>query len=294
MKKGPAFLVLLCLSLTLVPSLFAQQASPTPPPRVLQIFREEVKPGKTAAHEKVEVGWPRAFAKANWPTHYTAMVSITGPNEAWYATGYESFETWEKDQKNIEGNAALQSELDQLSGQDGELLSNTRSIVATYREDLSHRPGFSLPLTRYFSVTIVRVRPGHNPDFEEARKIVKGAHEKAGLKDNHSVWQVVSGMPNGTFLIITPMRSLAEMDAAPQVHGTEYQNAIGDDGRRKLRELASSGTISSDNTVFAVNPKMSYVAKETVAADPGFWNPKPATKVVPIAKKAGEKVPAKP
>jgi hypothetical protein len=37
--------------------------------KVLQIFREQVKPGKGAAHETVEAGWPKAFAKAKWPTH---------------------------------------------------------------------------------------------------------------------------------------------------------------------------------------------------------------------------------
>ena len=231
MKKGPAFLMFLCFSLLLVTPLVAQQGAPTPPPKVLQIFREEVKPGKGAAHEKVEAGWPRAFAKANSPTHYTAMVSISGPSEAWFAAGFESFAAWEKDQKFNEGNAALQAELNQLSAKDGELLSNLRSIVATYREDLSHRPGFSFPLTRYFSMTIVRIRPGHNLDFEESRKISKAAHEKAGVKDNHSVWQVVSGMPNGTFLIITPMRSLAEMDATVQVHGKDFQYAVGDESR---------------------------------------------------------------
>ncbi|MEO7136682.1 MAG: hypothetical protein ABI037_03100 [Gemmatimonadales bacterium] len=47
-------------------------------PKVLLIFREQVKPGKDSAHEKVEAGWPRAFAKAKWPTNYLAMTTMTG------------------------------------------------------------------------------------------------------------------------------------------------------------------------------------------------------------------------
>ena len=61
-----------------------------------------------------------------------------------------------------------------------------------------------------------------------------------------------------------------------------------------MRELANSGTLSSENMVFAVNPKMSYPSKETIAADPAFWNPKPAMKAAAAAKKAADKTPAKP
>jgi hypothetical protein len=55
----------------------AQPAAAPAPPKIIQIFREEVKPGKTAAHAKIEVGWPRAFAKAKWPVYYMAVTSVT-------------------------------------------------------------------------------------------------------------------------------------------------------------------------------------------------------------------------
>jgi len=284
MKRALMCLIAAAIVFAIAAPLAAQETAPTPPPKILQIFREEVKPGHGPAHAKTEAGWPRAFAKAKWPTNYIAMTTITGPTEAWFVTGYESYEAWEKDTQNIEKNAVLQAELDALSGQDGDHLSGVRSVALTYREDLSHRPGVSIPLQRYLSVTIVRIRPGHNADFEDARKIVKAAHEKAGVKDNHSVWQVTSGMPNGTFLVMTPMRSLAEADAGPQVHGQAYRDAVGDEGRKKLSELAASGTISSETMIFAFAPKISYPSKEYIAADPDFWAPKPAAK--PAAKKA--------
>ena len=66
----------------------AQEAAPSQaPPKVLQIFVESVKPGKGSAHEKVEPGWPAAFRKAKWPTHYLAMTSMSGPGEAWFLSG---------------------------------------------------------------------------------------------------------------------------------------------------------------------------------------------------------------
>lgn len=259
-------------------------AQSTPAPNILQIFREEVKVGHGAAHAKTEAGWPRAFTKANWPTHYVALTTVTGPSEAWFITGFESLAAWEKDTQATEATPALQAELDRLSAEDAQHINNGRTIVARYRADLSHRPGVNLPAMRYFSVTTVRVRPGRNADFEASRKISVEAHKAAGVMDNHSVFQVMSGMPIGTFLIITPMKSMAEIDAGPQVHGQTYQDAVGDEGRKKLSELATSGTISAETTYFRVSPGMSYPSPEYVAADPGFWKPKPVRMAAPAKK----------
>ena len=53
-------------------------AATTPPPKVMQIIREFVKPGKAgAAHEKGESAFVQAFARAKWPTHYFAATSVT-------------------------------------------------------------------------------------------------------------------------------------------------------------------------------------------------------------------------
>src|SRR5713226_7208291 len=82
-KRGVFLFVAACLLLSATSLALAQEQAPSGPPKVLQIFREEVKPGKAPAHEKVEAGWPRAFANASSPTHYIAMVSVTGPSEAW-------------------------------------------------------------------------------------------------------------------------------------------------------------------------------------------------------------------
>jgi hypothetical protein len=66
------------------------------------VFREEVKPAKAAAHEKHEAAWPAAFAKANYSSHYVALTSVTGPNEAWFVEGQDSFAAIEKADKEID------------------------------------------------------------------------------------------------------------------------------------------------------------------------------------------------
>jgi hypothetical protein len=271
-------------------SLLAQAPPASGPPKVLQIFREEVKPGKIVAHEKWETGWPRAFAKAGWTTYYLGITSVSGPNEAWFLTGYDSFAAWEKDRANLDNTAALKAEDDRLSQGDGEFLSGARSIVAALREDLSSKTSIKLGTMRYFRIVTYRVRPGHETDFADAAKIVRDAYEKAKVDVPWAAYQIVSGMPGPTFLVFLPMKSLEEIDAA-QARSKTIQEAEGEENAKKLQKLASDGFLSSESNLFAFNPKMSYIAPETASADPAFWTPKPAA--APAAKEKAKK-PAKP
>jgi hypothetical protein len=256
---------------------------------VLVIFREEVKPGRGPAHEKVEAAWARAFSKGKYPAHYIAMTSVSGPNQAWFVEGHDSLASTEQAEQFIEKNAALKAEVDQIQQQDGELLDRSGGIVAAYREELGYRTtGVNIGQMRYFYVTTVRVRPGHQDDFVEWNKIIKAAHEKANVPEHWAVFQVTLGMPAGTYLIIQPLKSLTEVDAFAQTHGKAFQDAIGDEGRKKLRELASASILSSETNIFAFSPKMSYVSKETASADPDFWTPKPVAKTAAAKKEAGK------
>jgi hypothetical protein len=289
MKKFYAYLAL-CLSILFVSVAVAQDLAPTPPPKMIQIYREEMKSGKAGAHQRTEAAFVRTAAKFNGTSHYVALTTLTGPEEAWFITRYDSYAEFGKDQAFEDAHPAMRAELNADDEADGALRNSSRSIFATYRADLSYRPGVNIPSQHFDSITIVRVRPGHVTDFEAARKIIKDAHEKTALKFNYSVYQVNSGMPAGTFLIITPYKTLADIDAAGDIHGQAYRDAVGDDGRRKLNELSNSGTISSETMIFAVDPKMSYPAKDWIASDPGFWNPKPAMSSAP-AKKPAAKAP---
>jgi hypothetical protein len=56
--------------------VFSQEAPAGPPP-VLQIQREVIKEGKTAAHEKTEAEFVRAFRKAKFPGHYLAITTMS-------------------------------------------------------------------------------------------------------------------------------------------------------------------------------------------------------------------------
>jgi hypothetical protein len=272
--------VVLCLASA--PAAGQEAASMKSPPKVMQIFVESVKPGKGVAHTKVEAGWPAAFRKANWPTHYLAMTSVTGPAEAWFMSGYDSFEAVTTDQQNIDQNATLTRELERLSQLDGDLLSGTRGVIASYRPDLSYRMDeVDLAPMRYVALTIVTLKPGYDSAYADIRKLVNTGHQKAGFEEHWAVYQVASGMPGPAYLLMIPMKSFQEMDAAEVNHGKLYQDALGEAGRQQLREFARTAIVSSDSRIFAFSPKMSYPSDEMVARDPKFWAPKPVTAAKP-------------
>jgi hypothetical protein len=285
MKKislSSAFLV----SLVALPLCAAETPVPPGPPKVLQIFREEVKTGKAPAHVKVEKGFVAAFARANWPTHYIAMTTVTGPSEAWFLTGYPSFAAWEQDRHNTDKNAALIADLDRLVEKDGELLTNGRSLVAILREDLSAGGPVDIAKMRYFRLLTFRVRPGHENDFQDAAKIVKSAYEKAKIDVPWAVYQISGGMPGPTFMVFLPMKSMSEIDTALTRAGT-IREAEGPENEKALAKMSSDGYATVESNIFAFSPAMSYPSKEFVARDPEFWTPKPEAKAAAPAKKAG-------
>jgi hypothetical protein len=290
MKRFLILILAMGVVLGAADSLLAQEKAPMGPPKVLQIFREEVKYGRGSAHEKNEAAYVAAFKRAKWPTTYLAIASATGPGEAWFLTGYDSFEAWEKDSKAAEKATALQAELTQLGEKDAEYVSNGRSIVAVYRPDLSYHPGINVGTYRYFEVETVRVRLGFGNTFTEMEKLAVAAHEKANIDEHWACFEVAEGMPAGTFLFFTPMKSLKEADSD---HGQAVRAAMGEEAVARRRQFAREGIALADSNIFAFSPKMSYAPKAWVDADPDFWAPKPKA-AAKAAAAEGEAKPAAP
>jgi len=260
------------------------------PPKILTITREVVKTGKSAAHEKWEQGFPKAYAKAKWPTHYLAMTAITGENRVLFMSAYDSMAAWEADALAQNRNAELSATNETLGTKDGEFLTESKTAVFKFMPELSYQPEVPLAGVRGFVLEAQVVKLGHGRHYEEIRKMVKAAHEKAGVNEHYSVYHVSAGAPSGLYLIFFPMKGLAEIDQSEAAHGQAYKDAVGDEGRNKLTDFAKEGLESSETELFVFSPKMSYVSKEWVDTDPEFWAPKPA----PAAKPAAEKKEAKP
>jgi hypothetical protein len=254
-------------------------------PKVLQIQREFLKPGKAGSiHEVKESAFIDAMSRAKWPTHYIGMTSLSGKSRALFFTSYDSFDAWEKDYAAISKNAALSSSLDRAYSADGELLDSTDTGVFMFQEEMSLRPRPDLGAARYMEISSYHVRPGHNKEWTDAVKLVKAAYEK-GVPDSHwGMFEQVYGGDGGTYLVLTSHKSLSEVDQGFAAD-KQFVAAMGEDGMKKLSELVAACVESSQHQLFAINPHMSYVSDDWIKSSPDFWSVKPASAKPPAPPK---------
>ncbi len=258
------------------------------PPAVLRIFREEIKEGKTAAHEKTEAAFMQAAEKAKYPQHILGLTNITGTSLAVFLEGHATFASI------ADSLAALDTpEFAKLDSDDAALRINQRSLLAAYRADLSFAADkINVPKMRFVSIETVRVREGAGQKYVELARLLVAAAEKSSDNQPVATYQVVSGAPDGTFLLLQPMESLKSLDEEPKRVQALIQAVP--NGPQTVREYYETFA-SNESILFAVDPVMSYVPKEWADASPDFWGRKPAPPVTkapatkPAAKRAAKK-----
>ncbi|MGB7436644.1 MAG: hypothetical protein WBR26_07630 [Candidatus Acidiferrum sp.] len=251
-----------------------EKASSTP--KVLQVTREYVKAGRVGlAHERTESNFVEAFRKANWPTNYIGMTSLSGKSRALFLTFYPTFEAWEKDNAAVAKNAELSSAIDKAEMADGDILDSLDQMVFYFSEDLSLHPKTDLSPMRFFEFTSFQIKPGKDREWREVVKMAKEGYEK-GIPDAH--WGMFSLVYGGTesggeYVAITGRKTLAEVDTG-FAEGKKFEEAIGEEGMKKLDAMFADCVAGTSQTLFAVNPHMSYVSETWIKSDPNFWNPK--------------------
>jgi len=246
---------------------------PTTQPKLLSIWREEVKPGRSAEHARNEAGFPAAYGKARSPDYYLAVTSLTGPNEAWYLTPGASHAAIGESMKREDSDPVLSAELARLSTADAEYISGLRIIQTRARTDLTVGSFPDLNKARFFSITTIRVRPGHEAEFEAAAKAHGAARMRTAPKLGYRVYQVIAGMPTPTFFIIASVESYADFDETTAAQEATVK-AMTTEETAARKKFFTESVISYEANRFKVDPTQSYVSDATRATDPAFWSPK--------------------
>lgn len=297
MVKISPILMGLCLAVTGA-SLVPAQDSPTTEsmPKVLQVSREFIKPGKAGLlHDKTEAAFVAAMGHARLKGHYVALNSLSGKSRALFLTGYPSFEAWEADNKTIDKSASLTAELDHALVNDGELLEGFDQAIATYDDELSYRARPDLSHARYIEVTMFHVRPGHRKEFHELVKLVKEGHDKGGTSAHWATYEVAYGAEDGTYIVLSADKSMSEIDTAFGESKKWIEGLGGQEALDKLDKLFGEAVDLSRNELFAINPRQSYADDAWIKADPDFWKPKSAeASAKPAGKSASTVASAKP
>ena len=291
MKKS--LLVVFVLLVASLP-LLAQEG----PPKVLLIVREEIKPGMMLTHGRHSAEYASIFAKLQTPNERIALIPVAGnENEVIYLNAAQSFAEIEKinqdtDKKMAAVNASMQSQIDRLNKEAPELHSAMRDMLAVYRPEMSFNPGVNISQMRYFSVTTIRIRPGHDAQYlDYVQKLVNVARGKAKVNLHLAVFQIISGAPTGTYLAFRPMKSLSELDEAV---GPKVRAAMSDDQKKDADKAVGEAVMSSEVSTYAFEPHMSFVSDEFAAGDKDFWHPRMETAVKPKPKRRAPKPPPQP
>jgi hypothetical protein len=267
-----------------------QQMQASGPPKVLEIQREFLKPGKAGViHDRSEANFVQAFSHAKWPTHYVAMNSVSGPSRALFLIGYPSYDAWQKDEDATQKDTALSATLERAEESDGDLLTSSDQLVFVYSPELSLNPAHDLANVRFMEVTAFKLRPGHTMDWQNLVKMYKDGIQKAGITDaNWAMYHLEYG-GGDDYTIFSSDRSMADIDAG-MADGKKFREAVGEDGLKKIDEVMASAVISVNSQLFEINPRQSYPPAEWVAKNPGFWKTKPM--MASTAKSAGKAKPA--
>ena len=266
-------LTLTCGAQGLAAAQAQSQGLPTSPPALLTIIREQVKVGRAADHARIESGWPALYGRANSPDYYLAMTSMTGAPEAWYIIPSASHTAYAE---TMGRDAGLQADLDRLARADAEVLEGTRTVQATARTDLSMGAYPDLSKQRFWEISIVRVRPGHEQEFDAAAKAYGAAAQRAAPSTQFRVYQVIAGMLTPAYIIFSSVPNYGGFDQT-MADGMKVMQGANATEMAALDKFSKDATLSWETNRFRLDPRQSYVSREVRASDPAFWGSMPAT-----------------
>jgi hypothetical protein len=137
------------------------------PPKILEIYRDFVKPGREAQFKAVEEDAARICAELSFPHHHLAIESLAGPSEVWWLNGFDSQAEIQQVRDDYARNPALVAALGGIGPRREPLIQSSVDLFATYRADLSLGAPWRIAGTRLFVVTVTpNDPPGGSSVFE--------------------------------------------------------------------------------------------------------------------------------
>jgi hypothetical protein len=251
-----------------------------PLPNLVLIVHQQILPGKSAEHQKMEASKARICDRLDIPSYWIGLEALTGQPEALFFDPLESFDEMGQSGVNWRRFYSTHPDLARLQEESDSLLANEQRMVAARRDDLGYRSEtIDLGKARFLRITEVHLFPGHEPDLVEALKTLADGSSEVNADTPWAVYQVEFGVPTPTFFVFTPMNTLKQNDDAPTPKANvQYdqsdQAEQGQPSAGRLEELVPDSYSSAEINLYAIRPEMSHVSKEFAAGDPLFWRPK--------------------
>jgi hypothetical protein len=204
-----------------------------------------------------------AYRNTRVPVDVIGLRSITGVQQSWLLEAHGSF-------ANVE---ATDAALAAVGGSGQSTEPDFATLIGVLRPGLSYRPTDaikSLPLARFFQVTIFRTRPGHSYEFAELIRMRNAAQDYINLDRPEIGYQIVSGTEAGTYFFLAPMQSLAAIDNAIATTWGR-SDAAGHGARQASNNVASEAEVYREQLLFRVEPQMSSVSETFAGSAQDFW-----------------------
>ena len=253
----------------------------------LDVFMVRVKPDKRPLFDAVA----KKVAAANRQHKGDAWVAyetVYGESDVVYFVSVRNnYAGIDEGQKAFMG--ALGTGAEKMLAEMDSYAINSRGEIRTRRPDLSSNlPADNAALNaivgkaRYLRIVTVRVRPGRGPEFEGELRAIKQAQERQSPGVVSTISQSAAGQTLGTYYITNFGASFAELAPAKSL-----PDLLGAGGFRDFNKVSADTTIAAEIMIARWLPELSNPPAEIAAADPAFWNPKPAP--APAKAKPAEK-----
>jgi hypothetical protein len=220
----------------------AVSSAQQPQTTVVEVHRVTPKPGM---REQLEAGRVKHMAwhkqqGDTWAWHVWEV--ITGPDTGSYIIGspdhqWKDLDGWSA--KMAKGDAA-DAAVNLAPYQASSTMSYWVMLADASRPPAPGAPPVMATLTTY------QVKPGKSDQFRDALTTVKGALEKANFPRRGVWYALASGGPTGTYAVLTPRASMAEMElpepSMRQVVETTLGKAASDAAFNAFYDAIESGS----------------------------------------------------
>jgi hypothetical protein len=207
-----------------------------------------------------------AYITGQAPVNVFGMSAIAGPGENWLIEMHDSFASLEAVDRALAGFNPLQTK-DASSFPD--LLAQSQTLIAAYRPGLSYRASEgmeTLPKIRYLDLVVIRIKLGTEADLTRLLKLRSFSLDGVNADIPEIVYEVISGAPAGTYVVLAPMTSLSAMD-----NGRADTPAYVQGAAEAARKLAADTELAREHVWFRIEPRMSRVSDVFASQDPNFW-----------------------
>jgi quinol monooxygenase YgiN len=250
-------------------------------PQYLDIYVAKVKPERRADFDAICRKIANANRSAKGDTWLARQVEYGENNTVYFVSQRQDLGAIDQ------GSAAFINAMRQAYGAEAwkkmeqdlnATLVSSRAEIRRRRMDLSisapqDPQSFAklMGAARWVRETEIRIRPGHEAQFEEEVKAVKAAFEKNNTSWPILISQLAAGQPGVIYYLTVLQPSLAGYDSAPKL-----KDILGDEGMAALAKSSAEDILSEETTYMRYLPELSNPPEEIAQTAMDFWRPKAA------------------